>query len=67
MSILTADMERVIDEQKLGFVATVCDDGTPSLSPKSHMRLPWTVPQARLTFPKMFYICSYYYDRSLTR
>ena len=37
MSILTADMKRVIDEQKLGFVATVCDDGSPSLSPKGTM------------------------------
>ena len=37
MGILTADMKRVIDEQKLGFVATVCDDGTPSLSPKGTM------------------------------
>ncbi len=30
MGILTADMKRVIDEQKLGFVATVCDDGSPN-------------------------------------
>jgi uncharacterized protein len=27
-------MKRVILEQKLGFVATVCADGTPNLSPK---------------------------------
>lgn len=31
---LTEDMRRVIGEQKLGFVATVCSDGTPNLSPK---------------------------------
>jgi len=31
---LTADMKRVVEEQRLGFVATVCPDGTPSLSPK---------------------------------
>ncbi len=37
MGILTVDMKRVIDEQKLGFVATVCDDGSPSLSPKGTM------------------------------
>lgn len=34
MGILTADMQRVVTEQKLGFVATVCPDGTPNLSPK---------------------------------
>ena len=32
--ILTADMKRVIDEQRLGFFATVCEDGSPNLSPK---------------------------------
>ena len=31
---LTEDMRRVIDEQKLAFVATVCPDETPNLSPK---------------------------------
>lgn len=31
---LTADMRRVLEEQRLGFVATVCPDGTPNLSPK---------------------------------
>ena len=34
MGILTADMKRVVDQQRLGFVATVCPDGTPNLSPK---------------------------------
>src|SRR5690348_18502978 len=34
MAILTADMKRVVEEQKLGFVASVCPDGTPNLSPK---------------------------------
>src|SRR5689334_21942002 len=34
MSILTDDMKRVVLEQRLGFVATVCPDGTPNLSPK---------------------------------
>jgi uncharacterized protein len=31
---LTADMKRVVTEQRLGFVATVCPDGTPNFSPK---------------------------------
>ena len=31
---LTADMKRVITEQRLAFVVTVCPDGTPNLSPK---------------------------------
>jgi hypothetical protein len=34
MRLLTADMKRVVAEQRLGFVATVCPDGTPNLSPK---------------------------------
>jgi hypothetical protein len=34
MALLTADMKRVVEEQRLGFVATVCPDGTPNLSPK---------------------------------
>ena len=34
MGLLTADMKRVVEEQRLGFVATVCADGTPNLSPK---------------------------------
>lgn len=31
---LDADMKRVVTEQSLGFVATVCPDGTPNVSPK---------------------------------
>jgi len=34
MGILTDDMKRVVREQRLGFIATVCPDGTPNLSPK---------------------------------
>ncbi len=34
MGILTADMKRVVEEQRLGFIATVCADGTPNVSPK---------------------------------
>jgi uncharacterized protein len=37
MTILTDDMKRVIKEQSLGFVATVCPDGSPNLSPKGTM------------------------------
>lgn len=32
--VLTADMKRLVNEQRLGFVATVCPDGTPNVSPK---------------------------------
>ena len=31
---LTKDMKRVLNEQRLGFIASVCPDGTPNLSPK---------------------------------
>jgi len=34
MGILTPDMKRVVREQRLGYIATVCLDGTPNLSPK---------------------------------
>ena len=34
MGVLTDDMKRMVEEQQLGFVATVCPDGSPNLSPK---------------------------------
>jgi hypothetical protein len=34
MGILTNDMKRIVGEQRLGYIATVCPDGTPNLSPK---------------------------------
>jgi RNA polymerase sigma factor (sigma-70 family) len=34
VGILTEDMKRVVKEQRLAFIATVCPDGTPNLSPK---------------------------------
>ena len=34
MGILTDDMKRMVERQRLGFVATVCPNGTPNLSPK---------------------------------
>src|SRR5258705_12524 len=59
--MLTADMKRVVEEQRLGFVATVCPDGTPNLSPKgttavwddehlvfANMRSPGTIANLRL-------------------
>jgi uncharacterized protein len=32
--VLDEDMRRVVQEQRLGYVASVCPDGTPNLSPK---------------------------------
>src|SRR4029078_3336825 len=53
-------MKRVVEEQRLGFVATVCPDGTPNVSPKgttavwdddhlvfAHIRSPWTMANLR--------------------
>src|SRR4051812_27089836 len=34
MGVITEDMRRMVREQRLGFFATVCEDGTPNLSPK---------------------------------
>ena len=34
MGVLTDDMKRVVQNQRLAFVATVCPDNTPNLSPK---------------------------------
>src|SRR5215203_826612 len=34
MGIISEDMRRVVGEQRLGYAATVCPDGTPNLSPK---------------------------------
>lgn len=31
---LTTDMKRIVNEQRLAYVATVCPDGTPNVSPK---------------------------------
>jgi predicted pyridoxine 5'-phosphate oxidase superfamily flavin-nucleotide-binding protein len=32
--VLNDDMKRLVREQRLGFYATVCEDGSPNLSPK---------------------------------
>src|SRR6476661_8464915 len=37
--LLTDEMKRVVEKQRLGFVATVCADGTPNLSPKGTLRV----------------------------
>ena len=34
MGALGEEMRRLVEEQRLGYVATVCPDGTPNLSPK---------------------------------
>ena len=34
MGILTTEIQEFVKKEKLGFVATVCADGTPNLSPK---------------------------------
>jgi predicted pyridoxine 5'-phosphate oxidase superfamily flavin-nucleotide-binding protein len=34
MGILTEEMQRMVRRMRLGYVATVCPDGTPNLSPK---------------------------------
>ena len=39
MATLSEDMKRVVREQRLGYVATVCPDGTPNLSPKGTTRV----------------------------
>jgi predicted pyridoxine 5'-phosphate oxidase superfamily flavin-nucleotide-binding protein len=39
MAVLTADMQRLVSEQQLGFVATVTPDGRPNLSPKGSTKV----------------------------
>jgi predicted pyridoxine 5'-phosphate oxidase superfamily flavin-nucleotide-binding protein len=39
VGVLTDDMKRVVREQRLGYIATVCPDGTPNLSPKGTTRV----------------------------
>jgi hypothetical protein len=38
MAILTDDMKRVVREQRLGFLATVCEDGNAQSLAKGHGR-----------------------------
>ncbi|MGH3182249.1 MAG: pyridoxamine 5'-phosphate oxidase family protein [Streptosporangiaceae bacterium] len=39
MGIIDEDMRRIVDSAKLGFVATICEDGSPNLSPKGTVRV----------------------------
>ena len=39
MAILTEDMKRIVREQGLGFHATVCEEGSPNLSPSGTKRV----------------------------
>src|SRR4030095_14708029 len=34
MGKLSEEMKKLVERQRLGFVATVCPDGTPNVSPK---------------------------------
>ena len=52
MPVLSEDMKRVIREQRLAYIATVCPDGTPNLSPKGTIRV---LDDAQLIFAD---ICS---------
>ena len=38
--MLTPDMKRIIEEQRLGFVATASLDGMPNVSPKGTFAVP---------------------------
>lgn len=44
---LSPEMRKIIAEQRLGFAATVCPDGSPNLSPKGTFTL---LPDGRLAF-----------------
>jgi predicted pyridoxine 5'-phosphate oxidase superfamily flavin-nucleotide-binding protein len=52
MGVLTADMKRVVEQQRLGFVATVCPDGTPNLSPKGTTASGTTIISSSPTFDR---------------
>ncbi|MEU7898433.1 pyridoxamine 5'-phosphate oxidase family protein [Nonomuraea sp. NPDC049152] len=39
MTIIDDDMRLIVDSSRLSFVATVCPDGSPNLSPKGSMRV----------------------------
>lgn len=50
MGILTGDMRRVIGEQQLGFIATVCPDGTPNLRHIVPMKVAYAAPLISLAY-----------------
>ena len=39
MGVITNDMRAIVESSRLGFVATVCSDGSPNLSPKGSIRV----------------------------
>ncbi|WP_433605182.1 pyridoxamine 5'-phosphate oxidase family protein [Dactylosporangium sp. CA-139114] len=39
VGIITEDMRKIIESARLAFVATVCEDGFPNLSPKGSLRV----------------------------
>jgi predicted pyridoxine 5'-phosphate oxidase superfamily flavin-nucleotide-binding protein len=39
MGLIDNDMRQIVDSAKLSFAATVCEDGSPNLSPKGSMRV----------------------------
>ena len=41
MSLITSEIKEFLEQQKLGFVATVTPDGTPNISPKGNI-IGWT-------------------------
>ena len=52
MAVISADMKRVVEEQRLGFVATVCPDGTPSADSQQPIANSYSgfIPAAFTTF-----------------
>jgi predicted pyridoxine 5'-phosphate oxidase superfamily flavin-nucleotide-binding protein len=50
-STITEPMKRMLLGQRLGFVATVCPDGTPNLSPKGTI-MPWD--ETHLVFAHLY-------------
>src|SRR5215471_5091001 len=51
--MLTPDMKRVVEEQRLGFVATAAPDGTPNVSPKGTFIVldDWTIAFGEIRSP----------------
>jgi hypothetical protein len=48
MSVLNSEMKRLVERQKLGFVATVCPDGTPNLSEGAITALRLALPRCEI-------------------
>ena len=39
MELITGEIRKFVEQQKLAYVATICPDGTPNLSPKGTIRV----------------------------